>query len=353
MTIARMLVALPVLFASSASPGAQAPTAVVAASFIYEDATFPSAHASTVVDTADGLVAAWFGGTAEGRPDVGIWVSRHDGAHWSDPVEVANGLRPDGTRDPCWNPVLFQPSDGPLLLFYKTGPNPREWWGLVRTSTDGGRTWSDAIELPDEVLGPIRAKPIELNNGTLLAGSSTEHDGWVVHMERFVTDRHEEQGWQEALASAASWTRTGPLNDPEEFAAIQPTILVHSPTTLQILCRSRQGVITQAWSTDAGRSWGPMTTTTLPNPSAGIDSVRLSDGRFLLVYNPTERGRRRLTVAVSDDGRAWRHAAILEDAQGEYSYPAMIQGLDGLVHLTYTWRRERIKHVVLDPARID
>ena len=96
-----------------------------------------------------------------------------------------------------------------------------------------------------------------------------------------------------------------------------------------------------------------MTTTTLPNPSAGIDSVRLSDGRFLLVYNPTERGRRRLTVAVSDDGRAWRHAAILEDAQGEYSYPAMIQGLDGLVHLTYTWRRERIKHVVLDPARID
>ena len=171
-------------------------------------------------------------------------------------------------------------------------------------------------------------------------------------MEQFVTQRQPQHEWLQALGSMGGWTRSGPLNDPDEFAAIQPTILVHSPTELQILCRSRQGVITQAWSSDSGRSRGPMTATALPNPSAGIDAVRLSDGRFLLVYNPTTRGRRRLAVAVSDDGRTWRPSVVLEDALGEYSYPAIIQDRHGRVHVTYTWRRERIKHVVLDPARI-
>src|SRR5580765_4127838 len=95
------------------------PSPVVRSEFIFERAPFPSAHASTIAETRDGLVAAWFGGTKERDPDVGIWVSRHDGTRWSAPVEVANGVQPDGTRHPCWNPVLFQPSSGPLLLFYK------------------------------------------------------------------------------------------------------------------------------------------------------------------------------------------------------------------------------------------
>src|SRR6186997_1689603 len=120
-------------------------TAIVLSEFVYERAPFPAAHASTIVETSDGLVAAWFGGTGEGKPDVGIWVSRRDAARWSPPAPVADGLQPDGTRHPCWNPVLFQPTHGPLLLFYKVGPSPREWWGLVRTSADLGRTWSSAI----------------------------------------------------------------------------------------------------------------------------------------------------------------------------------------------------------------
>jgi predicted neuraminidase len=155
------------------------------------------------------------------------------------------------------------------------------------------------------------------------------------------------------LASPLAWEPGGPLNDPDEYSAIQPTILFHSAADLQILCRSRQGLITQAWSTDGGLTWGPMSATDLPNPSAGIDALALTDGRFLLVYNPTARGRRRLAVAVSDDGRRWRRGVDLENASdGEYSYPAMIQAADGLVHVTYTWRRQRIRHVVFDPARI-
>jgi len=332
--------------------GPQTAPVIVASEFIFERAPFRSAHASTVVETRDGLVAAWFGGTAERNPDVGIWVSRRDGTRWSAPVEVATGTGSGGTREPCWNPVLFQPSDGPLLLFYKVGPSPREWRAFVRTSGDGGRTWSAAIRLPAGILGPIRAKPVELSAGTLVAGSSTEHEGWKVHMERFAAGGGEMAGsrWSpEALSSATRWQTIGPLNDTREFGAIQPTILVHSPTRLQILCRSQQGVVTEAWSEDAGLTWSRMTATTLPNPNAGIDAVRLADGRFLLAYNPIKEDRHRLDVAVSADGRSWLSAVTLEDSPGEYSYPAMILTRDGLVHVTYTWKRERIKHVVLDP----
>jgi predicted neuraminidase len=319
------------------------PSPVVSAGFVFERAPFRSAHASTVVETRDGLLAAWFGGTEEGHPDVGIWVSRHDGAGWSAPVEVATGVQPDGTRHPCWNPVLFRPAAGPLVLFYKVGPSPREWWGLALTSSDEGRSWSLPVRLPEGVLGPIRAKPVELPGGELVAGSSTEHAGWVAHVERF--------GGGD-LASAAAWSRSAPLDDPAQFGAIQPTLLLHSPTRLQALCRSRQGVVTQAWSEDGGASWGSMTATDLPNPSAGIDALRLADGRFLLAYNPTRTGRERLDLAVSADGKAWAPAVALEDSAGEYSYPALVQAGDGLVHVTYTWRRERIRHVVVDPASI-
>jgi len=333
---------------------------IVHTEFIYETAPFPSAHASTIVETRDGLVAAWFGGTAERNPDVGIWVSRLDGnpstrsarsgQGWSAPVEVANGVQADGTRLPTWNPVLFQPANGPLVLFYKVGPSPREWWGMVRTSSDNGRTWSAAGKLPEGILGPIRAKPVELAGGSMLAGSSTEHDGWVVHMERF-TPRGGK--WTiETLVDRASWARSKPLNDAKEFGAIQPTILVHSPSRIQILCRSRQQVITESWSADGGRTWSPMNATALPNPSAGIDSVQLADGRFLLIYNPVPKGRDRLDLAISSDGQTWERAVELENTPGEYSYPALIRTRDGLIHATYTWKRQRIRHVVIDPSRI-
>jgi predicted neuraminidase len=340
-----LLVALGAARARPPSP------AIVGSELVYESAPFPSAHASSLAETRDGLVAAWFGGTREGHPDVGIWFSRRAAGRWSAPVEVADGAQPDGTRHPCWNPVLFQPPDGPLLLFYKVGPSPREWWALVRASPDGGRTWSPATKLPEGILGPIRAKLVERpGGGELLAGSSTEHAGWVAYLERF---RSVGGGWTlEALASARSWSRSAALNDPKEFGAIQPTILLHSPTRWQLLCRSQQGVVTEVWTEDGGVTWSPMKATSLPNPSAGIDALRLADGRFLLAYNPTATRREKLSIAVSADGQSWQPAVTLEDAPGEYSYPAMIQTRDGLVHVTYTWKRERIKHVVVDPGQI-
>ncbi len=323
--------------------GTPAQPGIVHSEFIYDTAPFPECHASTLAETPQGLVAAWFGGTEEKHPDVGIWVSRHDGKQWSPPVEVANGVESPEKRYPCWNPVLFQMPDGPLLLFYKVGPSPSTWWGMLIRSTDGGHTWSKPERLPDDIAGPIKNKPLLLADGRLLCPSSTEDDGWRVHME-----------WTKDHGK--SWERTKALCDGRTKQAIQPTVFLHGDRTgnkLQMICRNRsRGDMWQAWSDDAGKTWTELELVGLPHPGSGIDGVTLADGRHLLVYNHTDRGRSPLNVALSKDGRAWDAALVLESEPGEYSYPAVIQTADGRIHVLYTWRRQKIRHVVLDPAKL-
>jgi len=307
--------------------------------FLYETAPFPSCHASTLAETSQGLVAAWFGGTHEKHPDVGIWVSRHVAGKWTAPVEVANGVESAEKRYPCWNPVLFQPAQGPLLLFYKVGPSPDTWWGMLMTSADGGQTWSEPRRLPDGILGPIKNKPIQLPGGDLLSGTSSEHDGWRVHFER-------------SSDLGQTWSATGPVNDGKAIGAIQPSFLIHPDGRLQAVGRTQQKRVFEVSSRDGGKTWGSMSLMELPNPNAGTDAVTLADGRHVLVYNHTEKGRSPLNVAVSRDGTNWLAGHVLEREPGEYSYPAVIQTRDGLIHVTYTWKRQRIRHVVLDPTRL-
>ncbi len=313
---------------------------VLKTEFIYETAPFPSCHASTIVETRAGMVAAWFGGTAERHPDVGIWSSRLENGKWSVPVELANGVQSPAERYPTWNPVLFQPKSGPLLLFYKAGPSPSTWWGMMMTSDDQGKSWSRPRRLPDGILGPIKNKPVQLTNGDILCPTSSEGTkGWRVHFER-------------TSDLGQTWKSTEPLNDGRDIAAIQPSILFHSDNSLQALGRTRQSRIFEIWSEDGGQTWGRMSLTSLPNPSSGTDAVTLKDGRHLLVYNPTTKGRSPLIVAISTDGKQWKSAHVLEDEQGsEFSYPAVIQTADSFVHITYTWKRKRIKYVVLDPGK--
>jgi predicted neuraminidase len=322
--------------ASLRSSSFAAPMPIVQSEFIFESAPFPSCHASTIAQTPDGLVAAWFGGTRERAPDVGIWVSRRDDHGWSTPAEVANGIQPTGPRLPCWNPALYQSPGGPLLLFFKIGPTPQTWWGMLTTSTDQGVTWAAPHRLPDDILGPAKDKPLLLSDGSLLCPTGIEGAGTRIHFER-TTDLGQ------------TWTVTPFLNDGKILRLVQPTLLDHGGGHLQFLARNRTGNIYQGWSADNGKSWTDITPTDLPCPNSGIDALELADVRSLVVFDDSPKVRTPLTVAVSPDGKAWKRVLVLEDGPPEYSYPAVIQTRDGMIHITYTWLRKRIRHVVLDP----
>lgn len=320
-------------------------SSIIRSEFLYEVAPFPSCHASTIEETRHGMIAGFFGGTAERDPDVCIYVCRHNGKFWGEPIAAADGVQADGSRYPTWNPVLFQPRSGPLMLFYKVGPNPRDWWGMLKTSDDGGASWSDAVRLPNGILGPIKNKCVQLDDGTILSPTSIElgdEQGWKVYFE-ISTD------------GGKTWNATPYLDNPLGVNAIQPSILIHSQTKLQAIGRTKSGRMFETWSDNAGRGWSPTQLMDLPNPNSGTDAVTLEDGRHVLLYNHSavEKVRVPLNVGISDDGKAWKIAETLEKQPGDqYSYPAVMQASNGLIHITYTWKRQKIRHVVLDPLRL-
>ena len=307
---------------------------IVESGFIYDEAAFPSCHASTVVETEKGLLAAWFGGTHERHPDVCIYTSAREGERWSPPQMVADGVINDTLRYPCWNPVLYRRNNGDVILYYKVGPNPMEWWGMYKISGDEGKTWSEAIVIPDNLLGPIKNKPVTLKNGTILYPTSFETpEEWNIYVEMSDQD-------------LSNWRKVD--IDNNGFNAIQPTVLFHDGGRLQMLCRSREQRIVETWSDDQGETWTPVEATSLPNNNSGIDAVTCTNGLQLLIYNPITRGRNKLSVAGSLDGKEWEDLIVLEDQpEGEFSYPAIIQGKDGTIHMTYTYNREKIKYVHL------
>lgn len=308
--------------------------------FIFEKAPFPSCHASTLVEVGAGrLLASWFGGKDEGAKDVKIWQSTFDGKKWSAPTVAA-----EEPGFPCWNPVLYRSRAGTLFLFYKAGPSPMTWSGYVRRSADDGKTWGRVEQLPAGLLGPIKNKPIEPKPGVLLAGTSVEsHRAWCAWVERSTDD-------------GKSWRRCGPIAVPgKPHGLIQPTLLSTSNGRILALCRSRGiGAVCQAESKDNGETWSDAKPLDLPNPNSGIDAVRTDKGEFFLVYNHTKTGRSPLNLARSrDDGKSWQRAATLEEQPGEFSYPAIVQASDKLLHITYTWNRRHIKHMTHDPAKLE
>lgn len=307
---------------------------------------FTECHASTLVELKSGnLLAAWFGGSHEGARDVAIWTSAFRDGEWTRPVQVADGIVNDSLRYPTWNPVLFREKDGMLYLFYKVGPNPREWWGMVKSSSDNGKTWSGATRLPGGILGPVKNKPYQLNDGTILSPSSTETaTRWRAHIER-------------STDGGKNWNVI-PIDSASDFDVIQPSIIHFSDGRLQVLCRSQQGYVMHSSSNDDGKSWSKLSRTSLLNPNAGTDAVTLESGLQLIVYNPASpgkewwNGRGKLHVAVSSDGKDWRDVFVLENGTNEeFSYPAVIQTADGRVHITYTYKRRNIKYVVLNQSK--
>lgn len=308
---------------------------IFSAGFIFEKAPFPECHASTIVETEDGFLAAWFGGTREGDKDVCIYTSaKEDEDRWGIPVKVADGIVNDTLQYPCWNPVLYKRDNGDIILYYKIGPNPREWWGMYKISIDDGKSWSEPIKIPDNMLGPIKNKPVRLSDGTIMYPTSIETmEMWNIYVE---TSDQDLKNWRKIAI------------DNNNFNAIQPTILLHKNNRIQMLCRSKEKKILETWSKDMGETWTSVTATSLPNNNSGIDAVTCSNGLHLLVYNPITKGRNKLSLAGSYDGKIWEDLMILENqTEGEFSYPAIIQSRDGTIHITYTYNRNTIKYVHL------
>ena len=315
-------------------------------------------HSSTLAEAADGtLVAAWYGGSAEGADDVSIWASRKDGSGWSPIVEVDDGRRDDGLLYACWNPVLHTARSGVIYLFYKissrraaeTLAGYQNWWGCFKTSTDHGRTWSERRWLPSDdspifgnfgkvMSGPVKNKPLELPDGSLLSGSSTEAESWQTHVE---------------IGTAGNWTGSIALVGPlRPTGAIQPAFLVLSPDyrNLRMLCRPQTGNNPfTAVSSDTGRTWSALTRVPGLETSVGMDALTLMNGWHLLAHN-LPPNRYPLVLSRSRDGITWERVLPDLSVRGtlRMDYPAMIQTRDGRVHVTHSWDRAGIQHLVLD-----
>ena len=313
---------------------------------------FAQCHASTLASLTDGrILVAWFGGTRESHPDVGIWAAERlpsppvdsDGAaatpgrHWSEPRLIAKAI-----DEPHWNPVLFALSPGgkDLVLHFKIGSRIRHWQTWVQRSGDYGRSWSTATRLvPGDRggRGAVRNKPIQLSSGFWLAGASTERwrswdafidrspnglDGWVAG-EKIQIDRRNFSG----------------------KGLIQPTLWESAPGIAHALFRSTDGRTHRSDSEDDGQSWSMAYPIDVPNNNSGLDLTRMHDGTLSLVCNPVAgnwAARTPLSVLFSrDNGQSWPERIDIETESGEFSYPAIIGVEDGLM-ISYTWNRRRI-----------
>ncbi|MFC3971194.1 sialidase family protein [Maribacter confluentis] len=312
--------------------------------FIFEKAPFLQCHAPTIVALKNGkLMASWFAGTHERHPDVSIYTSYLKNNTWSTPVKIADGFQNDSLSYPTWNPVLFENNKGVLFVYYKMRPSPSTWWGMYKTSTDNGIHWSNAQRLPDSILGPIKNKPIQINDEIIISPSSMETDNgevWKAHIEISKDDGY-------------TWKRSEIPSD-SDVKLIQPSVIQLPNNILKVLLRSNKNVIMESISSDFGKSWSKAIASEVKNPNSGIDAITLNNGNFLLVYNPTlsgkdwSDGRQKLNLAYSIDGVHWKDVLQLEnEKEGEFSYPAIIQDKNGFVHITYTYNRERIKYLKL------
>lgn len=302
----------------------------------------PSSHCATLTELPDGsLLAAWYSGLREGATDVAIMaaraerVGRTSSFAWSEPwVLHSTPLLSDG------NPTLYTLDDGTVLLFFVTIQS--KGWDTARAytrrSTDGGRTWSEPQRFGDRDGIMFRSRPLRLTSGRLVLPA---YDEVTWEGLPFLSDD-----------DGQTWRQMAPMGAPE--GCIQPALVELDDGSVLSYLRtgSRDGWIWQTRSTDRAETWSPCEPTSLPNPNAGLDMIRLMDGRLLLAYNPVHRGRERLAVALSADaGQTWERTDVEAEPGQEFSYPALLQDSGGRCHLLYTHRRESIKHVVLDPPQ--
>ncbi len=326
--------------------------------------TQPDSHASTLVELKNGdVLAAWFTGTAEGALNVVIRGARLHHGKWSAPFELARE-----NNIACWNPVLFHARDGKLWLYYKFGKNPSTWEGARKWSNNEGKTWSDEERLPAGILGPIKDKPLLLSSGTIVSGSSVEtiaernhqtvNDKWTVYIERSTDDG---KSWSKSAAIVLPDAVDIPGAEAMAHSHVNRTVGIIQPTIVQMDAKhlrfyartqAKASHIAASDSYDDGITWSTPHFIDLPNPNSGIDSVGMRDGRVVMIFNNSYDQRTPLNLAVSRDGEHFHIFKTLEDAAGQYSYPAIIQAKNGDLLMTYSWKRQTITFVRVPLAEV-
>ena len=340
---------------------------------IFDDqAFFPACHASTVLPLESGIVlAAYFAGTYESHDDVSIWLSRRVNGKWESPRKIAK-VYEDVAH---WNPVL-SPIPGGARLFFKVGRVIPQWKTWTCVTTDDGLTWSEPVPYPAETddWGPVRNKPLMLEDGSMLAPDSVETtaewrpriDFSCDHGETFVKSvwlplNAEVHEGDPVPANSTNLTRPDMPDYITGKGAIQPTLWTSGEGKIHAMLRTSAGYIYRSDSDDYGRSWCTAYSTGLPNNNSGIDLAQL-DGCLYLVMNPVSgdwADRTPLVIMKSvDNGNTFEHYLTLEDMQmdpnipvpkknrrysAEFSYPAIVAA-GGKLHVTYTYLRRQIAY---------
>jgi predicted neuraminidase len=286
---------------------------------------------------------------------VAIYLStRHASqGRWSTPRAIVT--RESAARDlnryvkKVGNAVIFADSSDRLWLVFVT-VSIGGWSGSslnVTVSADRGATWAPAERL---TLSPffnlaelVKNAPVALADG-----------GWAIPIYHELAGTFAEVLW---LHEDSGNVRATKSRMSAGWFGYQPALTALDGERALAILRDDGGAhaVSLASSDDAGRSWTEPRSLDLPNPDAGLDGIRLRDGRLLMAFNDSATGRENLRLALSaDEGRSWRRIATLAEEPGaDFSYPFLVQGRDGVVHLVYSWQRKSIKHVTFNAAWLD
>ncbi len=327
--------------------------------FIIPDQGDRMVHVASLCEMPGGkFVAAWYGGTREGAKDVAIFLSfldpRKEGS-WTEPEVVVDRISASKELyryiKKVGNPVVFSdPMDRLWMIFVTI---PFGGWSCsslnVKISNDGGDTWTDTTRL---TLSPflniselVRNNPVLLRDGRFGVPIYHEFIGYFPEIL-----------WIKVKKGQDACIEYGKTRIIGGRDYIQPAIAVSNELSACAFyrCRSEKRKVGMGTTVDGGATWSAARKLEQANPDASLDVVTLSDGRFLMAYNDSFNKRENLKLALSNDrGKTWQAVATLENSPGhEFSYPYMIKSRSGDVHLVYTWKRKRIKHVVFNEAWI-
>lgn len=291
-------------------------------------------HAPTLIAFDDGeLLAAWY--SYDGPHELtgsAIFMSRRQ-AHatsWTEPALHIDRPQGDG------NPVLYHEGDH-VWFFQAIVPGG---WSTSRIawqeSLDRGLTWSE----PREIVGPlganVRFSPLRTAEGELLLPA---YDDLLNRSLFFAWD-------------GAAWGLRSTITTSVLFPNIQPAVVRLTDSSL--LSVMRGGAKTWLWASrsyDHGRTWTTPVNSGFPNDNSSTALLRLHNGDLVMAYNEPHQSGHPLYAGLSaDEGRTWLPLRTLTTGPGKYSYPALAEGPDGLIHLLYSDDRKRIGHIEMNRA---